>query len=152
MDLKINFRDAAFTDIDWLLAAMREFYAIDGYPFNEVISRQNLEKFIGDDTLGKLWLIESEAKPIGYLVLTFSFSFEFGGRDAFLDELFIDANYRGQGIGKQAMQFLEAECREHGVQALHLEVERNNVVGQQLYKKQGFKDHDRHLMTKFLNP
>ncbi|MEW6127861.1 MAG: GNAT family N-acetyltransferase [Acidobacteriota bacterium] len=148
--MAIDFRSARLTDIEWLLAAMREFYAIDGYPFDEAITRRNLEKFIADETLGKLWLIENDAKPIGYLVLTFSFSFEFRGRDAFLDELFIDAHFRGQGIGKTAMRFLEERCREYGVQALHLEVERENIAAQKLYKQFGFQDHDRYLMTKRL--
>lgn len=146
--MEINFRSANNPDIEWLLAAMREFYAIDGYPFDEDLSRLNLEKFIHDETLGRLWLIEVEEKTVGYVVLAFGFSFEFGGRDAFVDELFIDASHRGQGLGTATMRFVEAQCRELGVKALHLEVERENLVAQQLYKNFGFTDHDRHLMTR----
>lgn len=146
--MKIEFRSANPQDIDWLVAAMREFYAIDHYPFDEPLSRLNLEKFIADDTLGRLWLIEAGGKTVGYLVLTFSFSFEFGGRDAFLDELFIDAQARGQGLGAAAMRFVEAQCRRIGVKALHLEVERENRVAQRLYRKFAFTDHDRYLMTR----
>jgi ribosomal protein S18 acetylase RimI-like enzyme len=146
--MDIRFRSANHHDIDWLVAAMREFYAIDGYPFNEKLSRLNLEKFINDEMLGRLWLIEIENKPFGYIVLTFSFSFEFGGRDAFLDELFIDAQMRGKGLGTAAMRFVEAQCRETGVQALHLEVERDNRAAQKLYRKFGFTDHERYLMTR----
>ena len=148
--MEINFRSATHTDIEWLLAAMHEFYAIDDYAFDETIARGVLEKFIADEALGKLWLIEENGKTIGYIVLTFGYSFEFHGRDAFLDELYLDANYRGQGIGKVAMQFIEEKCPAYGVHALHLEVERENIAGQKLYKKFGFADHDRYLMTKWL--
>ncbi|HEX2680374.1 MAG TPA: hypothetical protein VHQ03_03690 [Candidatus Dormibacteraeota bacterium] len=35
-----------------------------------------------------------------------------------------------------------------GVHALHLEVTHANTGAQQLYRKFGFEDHDRYLMTK----
>ncbi len=149
--MKINFRVATITDIELLLQFMREFYEIDEYSFAENIARPTLEKFINDSTLGYLWLIEWEGKAIGYVAMTFSYSFEFHGRDAFVDELFLDANYRGQGIGNQTMQFIEERCREFGVHALHLEVERTNIAGQALYKKFGFQDHDRFLLTKWIS-
>jgi len=37
-----------------------------------------------------------------------------------------------------------------GVKALHLEVERTNTAAQAFYRKIGFKDHSRYLMTKWL--
>jgi diamine N-acetyltransferase len=149
--MNIYFRVASDTDIEWLLGAMRKFYEIDEYDFNESTARLALEKFINDPSLGRLWLIETEDKAIGYVALTVSYSFEFHGRDAFVDELFIDEDYRGQGVGKQTIQFIEKRCREFGIDALHLEVERTNVAGQALYKKFGFKDHDRFLMTKWIS-
>lgn len=148
--MNILFREATNSDIEWLLQAMREFYAIDGYPFKGEIARPALETFLNDPRLGRLWLIEAEGKAIGYVALTFSYSFEFHGRDAFVDELFIDAAYRGRGIGTQAMRFIEERCREFGVAALHLEVERENLAAQGLYRKFGFKDHDRFLMTRWI--
>lgn len=148
--MEVKFRSANHQDIEWLLAAMREFYAIDDYAFDEKIARRALENFIADEALGKLWLIEGEGKAIGYIALTFGYSFEFHGRDAFIDELYLDANYRGQGIGAAAMQFIEEKCRDYGVNALHLEVERENIAGQKLYRKFGYADHDRYLMTKWI--
>ena len=129
---------------------MREFYAIDGYPFDEAITRVALETFVCDAALGALYLIEDQGRAIGYLVLTFGFSFEFHGRDAFLDELFLAEEWRGNGIGTMAMRFLEQRCRDFGVTALHLEVERTNEAGIALYRKFGFADHDRYLMTKWI--
>ncbi len=41
-------------------------------------------------------------------------------------------------------------CRELGVRALHLEVERENVEAQALYRRIGYKDHDRYLLTKWV--
>ncbi len=49
------------------------------------------------------------------------------------------------------MQIAEAYCREHGVKALHLEVERHRQSAYELYRRAGFEDHDRYLMTKLLD-
>ena len=46
--------------------------------------------------------------------------------------------------------FLADVCRTEGIAALHLEVERANTIAQEVYRKQGFKDHDRYLLTKWI--
>ena len=49
-----------------------------------------------------------------------------------------------------AIRFVEDACRDLGVEALHLEVERGNTRAQTVYHKAGFADHDRYLLTKWL--
>jgi ribosomal protein S18 acetylase RimI-like enzyme len=149
--MELNYRILNKSDIDLLLDFMRQFYAIDEYPFHQRIARAAVEKMVSDPSLGRIWLIDRDSEPIGYLVLTFSYSLEFHGRDAFIDELFILAEYRNQGIGKRVMEFVLDACRELGITALHLEVERGNSAGQALYRKFGFKDHDRYLMTRWIS-
>jgi diamine N-acetyltransferase len=69
-------------------------------------------------------------------------------KQVYVNEVYIRAGYRGQGIGRQAMAFAETQCRTLGVRALHLEVERDNITAYALYRKVGFVGHDRYLMTK----
>lgn len=152
-------RLAEQADIATLVELMRQFNAIDAYPFDARITRAALEQFIGDPALGRLWLIEAGAGaraagarvPIGYLALTFGFSFEYHGRDAFIDELYLLPDYRGQGIGTRAIQVAIAACRDQGVHALHLEGERHNAAGLRLYRRAGFADHDRYLLTRWID-
>lgn len=149
--MDIYFRVANKNDVELLLRLMSEFYAISEYPFDAEVVRPALAKFISNAALGRLWLIEHEDQAIGYVALTISYSLEFHGRDAFVDELFVEAKHRGQGVGGQALHFVEEKCREFGVNALHLEVERTNLAAQALYKKSGFQNHDRFLMTKWIS-
>jgi ribosomal protein S18 acetylase RimI-like enzyme len=146
------FKPATPDDIETLIAMMRELYAHDGTVFDEAIARRALVGVIGDDTLGRVFLIILASDVAGYAVLTFGYSLEFHGRDAFVDEIYLRAEYRGQGIGKRALQFLAELCAAEGVNALHLEVERANVSAQAVYRKFGFEDHDRYLMTKYIAP
>ena len=103
-----------------------------------------------DHTLGRVWLITTEKEAIGYIVVTFGYSLEYHGRDAFIDEFFVTASHRNRGVGTKAMQFVLDHCSDLGIHALHLEVERSNAAGQALYQNVGFEEHDRQLMTKWI--
>jgi GNAT superfamily N-acetyltransferase len=146
--MQIIFQPAAIPELELLVTFMRRFYESDRYPFDERIAIAALERILADTTLGQVWVITEKETHIGYIVLTLGYSLEYGGRDAFIDEFYIEASHRGRGIGTQAMEFVEEACLELGVNALHLEVERGNKAGQGLYRKQGYEDHDRYLMTK----
>jgi len=131
---------------------MKDFYSIDNYSFDSELGKENLIKFINTKELGRLWLIQIDEKIVGYVVLTFGFSFEYKGRDAFIDELYLKANYRNQGFGKTTLEFLNRKAKEIGINAIHLEVEKHNEKGNKLYESQGFKTTNRRmLMTKIID-
>lgn len=145
-----TFQRATPDDITTLLSLVEQFYAIDRYPFDPTVARAALEPLVSDATLGYVALINDAETTVGYLVLTWGYSLEFHGRDAFVDELFIRDGYRHQGIGTQALHWAETVCQQFGVHALHLEVEHTNDPAQALYRKAGFVDHRRYLMTKWI--
>jgi GNAT superfamily N-acetyltransferase len=147
---EVRFHPAVMTDTETLLVMMREFYVHEALRFEEARARQALEGILNDDSFGRVFLILADDEAAGYAVLTFGYSLEFHGRDAFVDELFLHEKFRGQGIGGQALIFLASVCAEKGIKALHLEVERKNTVAQRAYQKFGFADHDRYLMTKWV--
>lgn len=146
--MKITLKKASSADEDCVLAFMREYYKLDHLALDEQRARSALERILQDTSVGQVWLIQNKTEALGYIVLTLGFSLEYHGRDAFLDEIFIKENHRGKGIGQQALAFVEEQCRKLGVRALHLEVERTNIPAQKSYRKFGFVDHDRYLMTK----
>lgn len=134
-----------------VLDMMEAFNAIDAYPFEKEIARKNLLQFIRQEHLGRLWVIKLEVVVVGYVILTFGFSFEYQGRDAFIDELYLKEVYRGKGIGKIALDFVEHQAQQLGIKAIHLEVETTNEVGNKLYLSKGFKSNHRTLLTKKLS-
>jgi ribosomal protein S18 acetylase RimI-like enzyme len=145
-----TFRIAEAGDADALLSMMRELNEHEGMAFDEPKARAALAQLFADERFGVAHLILFGEEPAGYLVVTFGFSIEFGGRDAFVDELFVREEFRGRGVGKAALGRAEEVCRARGIRALHLEVERANERAQTLYRKSGFRDHDRYLLTKWL--
>ncbi len=93
---------------------------------------------LGDNTFGRIWLISKSDRIVGYIALCFGYSIEFGGRDAFVDEFFIDETARGQGIGKEVLEAVKIEAQKLGVVALHLEVACTNTRAKKLYSSCGF--------------
>ena len=148
MSLKIIPAEA--TNIEMLVVFMRDFYEHEALRFDEQDARRALQQILANPLFGRVFLLEYDDQKVGYTVMTFGFSLEFHGRDAFVDELYVVASQRGQGIGKQTLEFLADVCRGEGIAALHLEVERANTIAQELYRRQGFKDHDRYLLTKWI--
>jgi ribosomal protein S18 acetylase RimI-like enzyme len=148
--MKPVFTLADTPDADQLVELMREFYAFEHIPFDDVAARGALRQILGERRCGVIHLISVGTEKAGYLVVTFGFSLEFHGRDAFVDELYLRENFRGKGFGQASIEFAAEICRGEGIAALHLEVERENTRAQALYRRTGFRDHDRYLLTKWL--
>lgn len=151
---EVIFRSASSEDEAALLRMMRKLAEQEpgAYYFDEPAVRAVLQKFLLNPQLGQAWMFFDGEIPVGYIVLTLGFSFEYHGRDSFIDELYIEPQYRRQGIGRRAIQFVEERARELGVTAIHLEVDEGNISAEELYRRAGFADHSRYLMTMWVKP
>src|SRR5579859_6351295 len=103
--------------------------------FDESAARKTFRQFLSLPGFGRVWLLCEGNSPIGYIILTIGFSFEFHGHDAFIDELYIEAAFRRRGYGRAAVSFLEKEASKLGVNAVHLEVDRGNDPAFELYRR-----------------
>ncbi len=148
---KVIFKPADQSDAEILIAFMRELFEFDHKEFDEHAAREALEKIFSGELPARAWVIVSGEEAIGYVVLTFGCSLEYRGRDAIVDELYVREDMRGRGAGRQALEFVEQVCRSEGVEALHLEVDRENRRAQIVYRNFGFKEHDSYLMTKWIS-
>ena len=85
---------------------------------------------------------------VGYLALCYGYSIEFGGRDAFVDELFVLEDRRSLGIGGRLLDHARDAATAAGIVALHLEVDRENGGARRIYERRGFAARSRfHLMS-----
>lgn len=146
----MTFKPFVSEDAPAVIAMMQDFYAIDGYPMDAAVSKGLFFEFIENPALGKGWVIMFDGQPVGYVILTFVFSFEYAGRIAFLDELFIVAPMRGKGLAKLALDFIATEAKSLSVKIIYLEIEPHNENAKKLYLSKGFKEHKRGLLKKEL--
>jgi ribosomal protein S18 acetylase RimI-like enzyme len=85
------------------------------------------------------------------VVVTYGFSLEYHGRDALVDEFFLRPEFRGRGVGRQALEFVAEFCRAQDISAVHLAVDHANERAQRVYRQFGFEQHERFIMTKWLD-
>jgi ribosomal protein S18 acetylase RimI-like enzyme len=142
-----HLRLATPADCALLVELMTEFYAEAQYPLNRTRAEAAFSELLSDPKLGLVWLIELEARTVGYVVMTLGFSMEYGGRDAIVDDLFVQPDFRGRGLGTRAFEQVRVACAERGVRAIHLGVARDNDAAQSVYRRAGFVDIDLQLLT-----
>jgi diamine N-acetyltransferase len=147
-------RAATAADAPYLFPLMRALTEQEPNPnpgaFRESLVGKAFHFLLDHPERGRVWVLAVDESLVGYIVLTLGFSFEFLGTDAFIDELYIVPEYRRRGFGRRAVEFLEDEANKIGVNAVHLEVDIGNAAASELYRRMGFADHNRFLMTKWL--
>jgi GNAT superfamily N-acetyltransferase len=143
----MTLRLAEREDVSRLVAFMTEFYGESGYSVNQTRAAEAFSILIANERLGYVWLIEAAGQDVGYVVLTLGYSMEYGGRDGFIDDLFVQAAYRNGGLGSATLSEVCSFAERLGVRALHLEVGRDNAAAHTVYRRAGFMDTERQLLT-----
>lgn len=156
-EASVRFRLADQSDRSALLELCAAYRRVDSQPQASDLVAQALDAALAGDSLIRLFMIElleeseqpSEhaALLVGYVAISLGFSIEAGGRDAFVDELYVEPPFQRRGLGKHALGFAEKLCRELGVRRICLEVERKNERARKLYEQLGFRDHERYLLS-----
>jgi len=85
----------------------------------------------------RILIIENDEKPIGYALLSLTYSNEAGGMVVLIEEIHIDKAHRGGGHGKNLFCFLEQEYST--AKRFRLEVDANNTKAINLYRRIGYK-------------
>lgn len=142
----ITFKPLQYSEVDVVIKMMQEFYAINEYSIDTDLSKKLFEEFLSNESLGKSYLIYDNTEIVGYAIMTFIFSFEYKGRMAFFEELFVRESARGLGIGNKAVDFVKKEAEKVNVKMMYLEVENHNIIAQKLYLANDFVIHNRKIM------
>ena len=82
-------------------------------------------------------LVYDGADVAGYVYLTICYSAEVGGRCIFIEEIFLNEGYRGRGLGKEVMAWIQGQYPD--VRRLRLEVTQVNQSAIRLYEKSGYR-------------
>ncbi|MGB5824385.1 MAG: GNAT family N-acetyltransferase [Proteocatella sp.] len=97
-----------------------------------------------------LMMIEEDGEPIGFLNLLSVFSVWAHGKALVLDDLFIEEEYRGRGIGRSVLKYLEEYTLQNGYKRLQFSSEFSNPSAHSFYTSLGYKNNDMHFYTKYM--
>ena len=117
-----------------LLQLARDFHAEDGHPLSEQRRRRPDPGGARPSAGSGLADPARRGQIVGYAVLGLGFGIEYGGADAFVDDLYLVPEARGRGLGSVVLTLLEAQARELGLAALFLVVDPENTPALRLYR------------------
>ncbi len=139
-------------DLDRIATLIAAFHDESGIESSDEDRRAAITPLLEGSPHGVAYLIGPVRAPLGYIVLTFGWSVEFGGLDGFVDEIFIRPAVRGRGVASEVLLELPKALATAGLRALHLDVARSNLAAQKLYARAGFvAREDNVLMSKRLS-
>jgi GNAT superfamily N-acetyltransferase len=99
-----------------------------------------VDTILRDPRLGRYFVAVFGEKIVGQMAVTEEWSDWRNGRILWLQSVYVDADYRGQGVFGRLLSYVQKVGRAEGVVGLRLYVENHNVRAQQTYQKRGFVD------------
>lgn len=125
-------------DLDRLLPLVKAYHSEVGIALEPDARTEAILPLLVGSPLGAVYLIGPARAPVGYAVITFGWSVEFGGMNACIDELFIRLAVRRRGMGSDVLMALPRALADAGVRAFHLSADQNNAAAQRLFARAGF--------------
>ena len=100
-----------------------------------------VDKFYHTDAVNapvptKNYDFEMDGSPCGFALLSKTFSQEAGGLSVTIEEIYIEPEFRGKGLGTSFFEFLK---REIPAMRFRIEVEDDNDGAKRLYERMGFE-------------
>ena len=130
-----------------------EYEYKDENVWNSPLKFGNLEEdfeLILNDTSTILFAIIEEEKMIGFMNIQCFYSIWSHGKVFFLDDFFIEENFRGKGYGEKALKDLQEYAKKIGIKRIQLMAENTNPKAIEFYKKHKFNEQEIHLFLKYL--
>lgn len=106
------------------------------------------EEALNSPELITMMMIEEE-EAIGFANLMTIFSVWAHGKALILDDLFLSGEYRGKGLGRNVMEFIENYAKENGYKRLQFQSESSNPNAHEFYTKLGYKSEDMHFYVRY---
>ncbi len=135
MPLKI--RKLKEDDKELFLSFLHKFYHSEAvlHPTDSVLHLNIFKEIIRSDTYLLCYIFEYENENAGYALLSKSFCPEVGGSIIWIEQLYINEEFRGKGIAGKFLSFIESEFSPDRIR---LEVEEDNEKAISLYKRNGY--------------
>ena len=119
---------------------VQDFYQGDAvlHPVElEILERTFRDATDAQEPLLRGLLLEVDGQPAGYVYITQCYSAEVGGRCIFLEELYLMPAFRGRGLGREILAWIERQYPT--ARRFRLEVNEVNQNAVHLYQKSGYE-------------
>lgn len=134
---RMMIRNATREDVPAMVGLLGELFALEpDFPFRPDLHIHGLNLLL--NTTGALALVATPAtshEPIAMITLQPHISTGFGIVDGIVEDFVVSGKYRGQGIGSQLLERLEATAKVSGYTRLRLYADRENTTALEFYQR-----------------
>jgi ribosomal protein S18 acetylase RimI-like enzyme len=129
--------EAGRDEADRLVAAVRRFHAESGHGVGAAQAGA-IHALCSDASLGRAWLLADGGRDVGYALAYWRHSIDHGGRVAMLDDLWIEPDHRGSGLGTHLLGAALADMEQSGARAVVVEADPADAAAMAFYARLGF--------------
>ena len=141
--MQLRIRDAVRADLPKILQFIKDLAEYEKAPNEVVLSISDLEQSLfGTNPQVYCLIAELENEVTGFAVWHLNYSTWLGKHGIYLEDLYIDPKYRGQGHGKALLRKLAQICVERGYKRLQWWVLDWNQSAINFYKSIGAEPMD----------
>jgi GNAT superfamily N-acetyltransferase len=135
---QFSVQTAAGNDIDLILRMIREMAAAEHRQDQVFVTAEHLERYVfGEQPAAEVFLGYWDEDPVAYLMVQTRFSSYRGTPILYVEDLFVRARSRGQGLGKRMMEFAAQLAVKRECHAVHWSVGDWNGPGLAFYERLG---------------
>ena len=132
-------RPARTHDLDSLVELLRQLFAIEAdFAFAPNSQRRGLALLIENERAAVL-VAESDGQVVGMCTGQLTISTADGGPALLVEDVVVDQEHRGRGLGPRLLAALENWAANQGAARLQLLADRNNEAGLAFYEKLGWR-------------
>ncbi|GAB1071123.1 MAG: GNAT family N-acetyltransferase [Shewanella algae] len=111
----LTFTQAKSTDSELVLKYIQDLAVAENFPFEVTVTLSDIEEnLIGNDATATAVILHFNERPCGFLVYYYTFSTTTGKRGLHLDDLYVEPEFQGKGIGKKTLIYLAKIAKEKG--------------------------------------
>lgn len=132
-------REINVNDNELYTTLAKEFYSSDAVlsPLPDEYHERAFSEAVNSKIYLRIYIFEYDGKPAGYSTVSKKFETEAGGFTMWIEDFYVREEFRGKGIGKEFLDYMDNNFPY--AKRFRLEVEEENEGAVRLYKSRGFE-------------
>jgi GNAT superfamily N-acetyltransferase len=148
-----HIEQATLDDLPLLTELLTELFSLEG-DFNPDPIRQSrgIRMILEQPSRGRIFVLKQNGILLGMINLLFTISTAEGGSVILLEDLIIQKEYRGHGLGAKLLNYALDYARKKDFKRITLLTDRLNADAHRFYKRHGFFESAMLPMRYILSP